>query len=160
MIDLNFFLALKDLVDAYSNAIDILLYADKSLLSWYNQITVSTAKRLASLYWYLIASTINYTINGYEIACIWNSKYIMYMYVWSKQILIVNFCFLLTLNCENLAKQLLPLAISWIDICPSCFVFDLSNTIFCSIGSALTKNPVASQIWTYNSKRLAYTLTA
>ncbi|XP_078318461.1 uncharacterized protein LOC111120162 isoform X2 [Crassostrea virginica] len=27
-------------------------------------------------------------------------------------------------------------------------------------GSALRKHPVASQIWTYNSKRLAYTLTA
>nr|XP_022317265.1 uncharacterized protein LOC111120658 isoform X2 [Crassostrea virginica] len=27
-------------------------------------------------------------------------------------------------------------------------------------GSALTKHPVASQIWTQNSKRLAYTLTA
>ena len=39
-----------------------------------NQSTVSTAKRLASL----IASTIDTlhnTINGYEIACIWNSKY-------------------------------------------------------------------------------------
>ena len=43
-----------------------------------NQRTVSTAKRLASLFWYLIASTIDTlhkTINGYEIACIWNSKY-------------------------------------------------------------------------------------
>nr|XP_022295261.1 fibroleukin-like isoform X2 [Crassostrea virginica] len=29
-----------------------------------------------------------------------------------------------------------------------------------NIGSALTKHPVASQIWTHNSKRLAYTLTA
>ena len=55
------------------------------------------------------------------------------------------FCFLLTLNCENLVKQLLPLAISRIDICPSCFVYDLSNTIVCPIGSALTKHPVASQ---------------
>ena len=38
-----------------------------------NQSTVSTAKRLA----YLIASTIDtlHTIYGYEIACIWNSKY-------------------------------------------------------------------------------------
>ena len=44
----------------------------------YNQSTFSTAKRLASLVWYLIASTIdtlNNTINVYEIACIWNSKY-------------------------------------------------------------------------------------
>ena len=39
-------------------------------------------------------------------------------------------------------------------------MYDLSNTIFCPIGSALTKHPVASQIWTHNSKRLAYTLTA
>ena len=57
------------------------------------------------------------------------------------------FCFLLTLNCENLAKQLLPLAM----ICPSCFVYDLSKR---PIGSALTKHPVASQIWTHNSKRI------
>ena len=57
------------------------------------------------------------------------------------------------------AKQL-PLVISRIDICPSCFVYDLSNTIFCPIGSALMKPPVASQIWTHNSKRLAYMLTA
>ena len=28
----------------------------------------------------------------------------------------------------------------------------------CSIGSALTKHPVASQILTHNSERLAYTL--
>ena len=38
-----------------------------------NQRTVSTAKRLASL-----ASpidTLHNTINGYEIACIWNSRY-------------------------------------------------------------------------------------
>ena len=28
------------------------------------------------------------------------------------------------------------------------------------MGSALTKHPVASQIWTHNNKRLAYTLTA
>ena len=29
-------------------------------------------------------------------------------------------------------------------------MYDLSNTIFCPIGSALTKHPVASQIWTHN----------
>ena len=49
-----------------------------------NQSTVSTAKRLASLFWYLIASTIDnlhYTINGYEIACIWNSKYYVHVHV-------------------------------------------------------------------------------
>ena len=43
-----------------------------------NQSTVSTAKRLASLLWYLIVSTIDNlhnTINGYDIACLWNSKY-------------------------------------------------------------------------------------
>ena len=43
-----------------------------------NQSSVSTAKRLASLFWYLIASTIDTlhnTINGYEIACIWKSEY-------------------------------------------------------------------------------------
>ena len=36
-------------------------------------------------------------------------------------------------------------------------MYDLSNTIFCPIGSALTKHLVASRIWTHNSKRLAYT---
>ena len=46
---------------------------------------------------------------------------------------------------------------SRIDICPSCFVYDLSNTIFCPIGSVLTKHPFVSQIWTHNSKRLVYT---
>ena len=43
-----------------------------------NQSTVSTAMWLSSLFWHLIASTIDTlhnTINGYEIACIWNSKY-------------------------------------------------------------------------------------
>ena len=43
-----------------------------------NQSTVSTEKRLASLFRYLIAwkiDTLHNTINGYEIACIWNSKY-------------------------------------------------------------------------------------
>ena len=30
-------------------------------------------------------------------------------------------------------------------------MYDLSNMIFCPIGSALTKHPVASQIWTHNS---------
>ena len=40
---------------------------------------------------------------------------------------------------------------SRIDICPSCFVYDLSNMIFCPIGSALTKHSVASQIWTHNN---------
>ena len=47
-----------------------------------NQSTVSTAKRLACLFWYFIASTIDTlhnTINGYEIACIWNSKYNVYV---------------------------------------------------------------------------------
>ena len=43
-----------------------------------NQSTVTTAKRLAFLFWYLIASkidTLHNTVNVYEIACIWNSKY-------------------------------------------------------------------------------------
>ena len=48
---------------------------------------------------------------------------------------------------------------SRIGICPTCFVYGLSNTIFCPIGSAFMKHPVASQILTHNSKRLAYTLT-
>ena len=33
-------------------------------------------------------------------------------------------------------------------------MYDLSNTIFCPIGSALKKHPVVSQDWTNNSKRL------
>ena len=41
-------------------------------------------------------------------------------------------------------------------------MYDLSNTIFCPIGSALTKHPVASQIWTHNSngnkKRVYFSL--
>ena len=56
----------------------------------FNQSNVSTAKRLASLFWYLIASTIDTlhnTIFGCEISCIWNSKY----NVWSKQMLILYF---------------------------------------------------------------------
>ena len=45
-----------------------------------NQSTVNTAKRLASLFWYLIASTIDTihnTINAWLWNCmyIWNSKY-------------------------------------------------------------------------------------
>ena len=39
----------------------------------YNQSTVSTAKRLASFD--CLDNTLHNTINGYEIACIWNSKY-------------------------------------------------------------------------------------
>ena len=77
-----------------------------------NQSTVITAKRLASLFWYLIASTIvtlHNTINGYEIACIFNSKYNVHvcMYDPNKCWFYISktycFCFLLTLNCENLA---------------------------------------------------------
>ena len=44
------FSAIKDLIDAYSRVIDKYNNIDISLLWWYNQITVSTAKRLASLY--------------------------------------------------------------------------------------------------------------
>ena len=49
-----------------------------------NQSAISTAKLLASLFLYLIASTIDTlhnTINAYEIACIWNSKYNIHVYM-------------------------------------------------------------------------------
>ena len=66
-----------------------------------NQSIVSTAKRFASLFWYSndFLDTLHNTtcINGYEIACIWNLKYK------------VHVCMIQT-NAENLAKQLLPLA--------------------------------------------------
>ena len=39
-----------------------------------NHSTVSTAKWLAFLFWYSI-DTLHNIINGYEIACIWNSEY-------------------------------------------------------------------------------------
>ena len=87
----------------------------------WNQGIVSTAKRLASLFWYLIASTIDTlhnTINGCEIACIWYLKYNVHVCIYdpNKCWFYISknycFCFLLTLNCENLAKQLLPLAMS------------------------------------------------
>ena len=78
-----------------------------------NQSTVSSAKRLASFFGYLIPSTIDTlhnTINGYEIACT------MYMTVCIIQtnadsLFQKTYCFyfLLTLNCKN-RKQLLPLA--------------------------------------------------
>ena len=57
---------------------------------------------------------------------------------------------LLTINCENLAKQLLLHAVFLHWYLSEFFWYDLSNTIFCPIGSALTKHPVASQIWTHN----------
>ena len=128
-----------------------------------NRSTVSTAKRLAPLFWYSIASTIDtlhYTINGYEIACIWNSRYNVHVckiqrnadFIFQKLIVFVFIDFKLRKYCL--------LQCSRIDTSSSCFMYDLSNTIFCPIGSALTKHPVASQIWTHNSKRLAYTLTA
>ena len=120
-----------------------------------NQRSVSTAKRLASLFWYLIASTIDTlhnTINGNKIWCIWNSKYNVHVCMIQTNVDFVFqklfFCFLLTLNCENLANNCCRLQFSRIDICPSCFVYDLSNTIFRPIGSALTKHPVASQKYT------------
>ena len=67
-----------------------------------NQSTVSTAKRLASLFYYLIASTIDTlhnSINGYEIACTWNSKYNVhvcmiqtnYDFIFQKLIVFVSF---------------------------------------------------------------------
>ena len=73
-------------------------------LCYHNQSTVSTAKRLASLFWYLIASTIDtlhYTINGYAIACTWNSKYNVHVcmiqtnadFIFQKLIVFVSFDF-------------------------------------------------------------------
>ena len=55
------------------------------------------------------------TINGYENACIYGTRSTMYMYVWSKPVLILyfkNLLFLLLVDFKllNLAKQLLPLA--------------------------------------------------
>ena len=73
------------------------------LLYLNNQSTVSTAKRLASD-----------TINGYEFACIWNSKYNEHVFMIQTNADFIfkthGFCLLLTLNCEHLAQQLLPLA--------------------------------------------------
>ena len=68
----------------------------KNLCSWmFNQSTVSTAKRLASLFWYLIASTIDTlhnTLNGYEIACnLYGTRSKMYIYVRLKQMQILYF---------------------------------------------------------------------
>ena len=37
-------------------------------------------------------------------------------------------------------------------------MYDLTYTIFCPIGSALAKHLVVAQIWTHNSKWLAYKL--
>ena len=83
-----------------------------SIYKW-NQSTVSTAKRLASwlprqLILYIILSTaMNCMYMELEVqcTCIYDPNkcwfYISKTYC---------FCFLLTLNCENLAKQLLPLA--------------------------------------------------
>ena len=66
---------------------------------------------------HLIASTIytlQNTVNGYEIACIWNSNTMYIIYDPKKCWFYISntfcFCFLLTLNCENRVKQLLPLA--------------------------------------------------
>ena len=49
-----------------------------------NQSTVSTANWLASLFWYLIALT---TMKLH----VYGTRSTMYMYVWSKQILILYF---------------------------------------------------------------------
>ena len=84
-----------------------------------NQKTVSTAKRLASLFWYLIASTIDTlqnTINAWLWNCIYMELEVQYTCMfdpnscWYYISKTDSFCFLLTLNCENLAKLLLPLA--------------------------------------------------
>ena len=72
----------------------------------YNQSTVSTAKRLASLFWYLIASTIDTlhnTINDYEIACIWNWKYN------------VHVCMIQT-NADFLSQKLTVFVSCWLKI--------------------------------------------
>ena len=84
----------------------------------WNQSTVSTAKRLASLSWYLIASTIDTlqnTINAWLCNCMYIELEVQYtcMYDPKKCWFYISktcFCFFLTLNCENLAKQSLPLA--------------------------------------------------
>ena len=141
-----------------------MLEEERSYTGITNQSTVCSAEQLASLFWYLIASTID-TLHQW----LWNCMYMELevqctcMYNLNKCWFHISktycFCFLLSLNCENLAKQLLQPEFSRIDIWPSCFVYDLSNTIFCPIGSALMKHRVASQIWTHNSKRLAYMLT-
>ena len=139
------------------------------LVQGHNQSTVRAAKRLASLFWYFIANstidTLHNTINGYEIACLRNSKYNVHAcmiqtnadFMFENLIVFIS-CWL------SIAKIWLNnycrLQCSRIDICSSCFVYDLSNMIFCPIGSTLTKHPVASQIWTHNSKQLAYRLTA
>ena len=69
-----------------------------------NQSTVSTRKRLASLFWYLIASTIDTYIIlsvGYEIACIWISKY--NVHVWMIQT-----------NADFLFQKLIVFVICWL----------------------------------------------
>ena len=61
----------------------------------WNQSTVSTAKRLASLFWYLIASTINTLQNTIKLMAmklhVYGTWRTMYLYVWSKQMLILYF---------------------------------------------------------------------
>ena len=78
-----------------------------------NQSTVSTAKRLASLFWYLIASTID-TLHNTINAWLWNCMYmeleVQYtcMYDLNKCWFYISktdcFCFLLTLNCEQWSR--------------------------------------------------------
>ena len=140
------------------------MYEKNTLSEKKSKCTVSTTKRLASLFLYLIVSTIIMTINGYEIACIWNAKYNVHVcmietnadFMFQKLLFLFLVDFILRKQLNNYCR----LQCSRINICPSCFVYDLSNRIFCPIGSAQTKHPVGSQIWTHNSKRLAHTLTA
>ena len=98
------------------------IYMHLRVFSFFNQSTVSTAKRLASLIWYLIASTIDilYIILSMAMKLHVNMELEVQhirtcMYDPDKCWFYISktycFCFLLTLNCENLAKQLLPLAI-------------------------------------------------
>ena len=113
------------------------------------------------MFWYLIASTIDTlqnTINGHEIACIWNSKYNVRMYVWSKQMLILyfkNLSFLFLVDFKLRKSSLtITAAFNVLELISVRVVLCMICLTFCPIGSALTKHPVASQIWTHNSKRL------
>ena len=82
----------------------------------------------------MIASTIDTlhnTINGYEIACIWNSKYNVHVRVIQTNADFIFQKLIGFIDDENLAKQLLSQSKNYkIEICPSCFVYDLPNTIF------------------------------
>ena len=94
----------------------------------------------------MIASTIdtlNNIINGYEIACIWNSNYNVHVcmiqtnadFIFQKRIVFDSrWLYIVKIKLNNYCR----LQCSRIDICQSCFVYDLSNTIFCPIAYTLT----------------------